>query len=135
MKIQELVNGIFRQNFRDQLVLGRTLFGGATLVIGFEDLFNVGNYASYAPDYVPFPEFFAVFVGIIFVLSGFLILANTHIRKATAILIALLFLFIIVVYLPVGDMHSLIEAIALIGGALVIRALPIEKKEEVSELP
>lgn len=128
MKIQEVINNIFRQNYKDQLVLGRSLFGLAIFVMGFDSVFNAESYASYA-EYLPFGGFLAIVAGILFILTGFFILAGLHLRKATTVLIGLLSLFIILVYLPVGDIFSFIQSLALIGASLVIKTLTSDANE------
>ena len=135
MKIQEVINNIFRQNFHNPAVLGRVLFGLSILVLGLNSALRSESYVSFAPPYIPFPYFFAIFFGVLFTLSGLLILADSHIRKATAVLVGILLLFILVVYLPTGDLSSITRTIGVVGGAILVRSLhahdePAETPEE-----
>lgn len=136
MVLQTVINNIFRQNWKDNAVLGRVLFGTVILIIGLMDIFNIGGYTAAAPAYLPFPSFLVVGAGTLFVISGFFILANIHVRQATMVLVVLLTLLIILVYIPVGHMQRAIETVGFVGTALILyalakRDLEAQKKAEI----
>ena len=133
MEIQKLINGIFRQDFKNRLVLGRALFGAAILVVGFDNIINVKSQASYLPDYIPFAGFFAILAGIIFIITGFFILAGRHLKKATNVLVVLYILFALAVSLPRGDIYSLVQNIAFIGAALLVHGLGSSSEQKTEE--
>lgn len=131
--LQTLINNIFRQDWSDHAVLGRTLFGGAMLIIGITSMVNASGYASVAPSYLPFPTALVVVAGAIFIVSGFFILAHTHVRQAAYILIALLTLFIVLVYLPISHLLRAVETAGLIGAAFLVSALTRRELEAQKE--
>jgi uncharacterized membrane protein len=133
MKIQKIINGIFRQDFTDSLVLGRTLFALSILYLGFDNAIRPTVYASVAPSYVPFAELAAFFIGLTLVLSGFLILANFYLKKATNILVAIFSLFVFIVYLPEGNVLAISQAVGIIGGAILVRELCGNDVKEAEE--
>ena len=129
MKISELINNIFRQDFKNHLVLGRSIFGVSIFIMGAYGLLDASNYASYAPSYIPFSEALAILTGLVLVLSGILILANSYIKRATSALIILFLLFILLIHLPTGDVFFLVQNLSVIGAALIIRSLPKEEAD------
>ena len=128
MKIQIIVNNIFRQNFKNHRVLGRVLFGISMLFLGLLNLFNVSSFAGYAPDYLPVPSLLVVLVGVVLTFAGFALFANVHVIRSSQ-LIALVFLsFIAIVNLPQGNMLELSQNVAFTGAALLISTLSREER-------
>jgi uncharacterized membrane protein len=120
MTIQSIINRIFRQDFSDKVVLGRTLFGMSMLFLGLLNLFNVSSYASYAPDYLPVPHVLVVLVGLALVVLGFMIFANCRTERASLGIIILFGAFILIMNLPTGNMFDLAQNITFISAALLI---------------
>jgi len=128
MTIQSIINSIFRQDFKNTLVLGRVLFGIAMLFLGLLNLFNISSFAGYAPDYLPVPTLLVTGVGVILTLLGFAIFANLHTEKAAKGLGLLFLAFILIVNLPQGNMLELSQNVAFFGAALLIATITKEGK-------
>lgn len=133
MKIQTIINSIFRQDFTNPFVLARTLFGLSMAIIGLLNVFRPKSYAAYAPDYLPMPEVLSVGIGVILLLTGFAVFANLYLKRAAQVLVLLFASFIVIVDLPTGNILWLAQDVAFISTALLIHALVKEKetKEEI----
>ena len=120
MKIQHIVNSIFRQEFRNPKVLGRVLYGGSMIFLGMFSFFHLSSVVNYAPTYLPFRGLLALGVGAILVIAGFGVFANFYLKKATLALIILFASFILIVNLPTGNTFELAQNLAFLSAALLI---------------
>ncbi len=132
MTIQVIINNIFRQDFKNHLVLGRVLFGIAMLFLGLFNLFNISAYANYAPDYLPLPQFFVVVVGLVLTVCGFALFANLHTERAAQAILLLFIAFILIVNLPQSNMLDLSQSVAFIAAALLIAQNAKQENEKDS---
>lgn len=133
MSIQRVINNIFRQNFRDPAILGRTLFSVGLLIIGLEEVLHTSSYAADLPDYLPMASLLTLLIGIIFAGTGFMMLANIAVKKAVRILTGLFIFLIVLAYLPVGDVSAIVEALVFIGGALLVSVTAERTIQEIEE--
>lgn len=135
MKIQHIVNSIFRQNFYNPKVLGRVIFGGSMIFLGLFTFFHLSSVVSYAPTYLPLRELLALGVGLILTVAGFGIFANLYLDQATRAIVVLFAAFILIVNLPTGNTFELAQNLAFMSAAILIGQmshddLSPEKKEK-----
>jgi hypothetical protein len=90
------------------------------LFLGFLNLFNISDFASFAPDYLPAPHVLVVIVGIALVGLGFMIFGNCRTERASLGIIILFSAFILILNLPQGKMFELAQNVTFIAAALLI---------------
>ncbi|HPD64873.1 MAG TPA: DoxX family membrane protein [Bacteroidia bacterium] len=104
--------------------IGRIIFGLAFMGFGINHFRKTEKIAGYIPDYIPWHTFWVYFTGIAFILAGISIAIHYKSKIAAIALAAMIFLFIVILYLP--DMMSSKMAIvnygAFIGAALFVAA-------------
>ena len=132
MQISKIINDIFRQDFSNKAVLGRTFFGLGIMLLGLLNLLQIESYASYAPGFLPFAGFFVVLVGAIYFICGLLVIGNMHMKHVTLVLSVMFALFIVVVYLPQQWWSDLLVMLSMLGATVMMYAASVAKEEETS---
>ena len=120
MALSDVINQIFRQNFKNHRVLGRVLFGVSMMFMGLLNLFNIKAFADFAPDYLPAATLLVILVGIVLTLAGFGLFANLYVTRSAQTIILLFIAFILIVHLPQSDILELAKNVAYISAALLI---------------
>jgi len=104
--------------------IGRIIFGLSFIAFGINHFRKTEKIAEFIPDYIPWHHFWVYFTGVAFILAGVSIGIHFKSKIASICLAAMIFLFIVILYLP--DINSSKMAIAtysaFIGASLFFAA-------------
>jgi uncharacterized membrane protein len=108
--------------------VGRVLFGGSIAIFGMQHLLYRGFLATLIPSWIPWPLFWAGFVGAAFIAAAAAIAMNKAARPAALSLGTMFGLIVLVLHAPrvvaavrsLDEWNSAFVAVALSGGAFVL---------------
>ncbi|MBC8343845.1 MAG: DoxX family membrane protein [Bacteroidetes bacterium] len=103
---------------------GRLLFALSFVAYGINHFLQTVKIASYIPDYFPFPQIWVYLIGVLFIIAGISIGLNYKARFAGIGLALMIFLFVIILYLPnfMSSKMAITTYAAFIGASLFIAA-------------
>ena len=112
-----------KPDLRSRAILGRVVFGFSASALGAYSIFNSDFIQYAAPNFLPFGEVWVLAAGVILLLTGLMIIANTGVRKS-AKAIALIWGFVaFFIYVPQGIFFEFFVSMGLVGGALLLNTL------------
>jgi len=104
--------------------IGRIIFGLSFIAFGVNHFRKTAKIADFIPDYIPWQTYWVYITGVAFILAGISIAIQYKSKIASICLAVMIFLFIVILYLP--DISSSKMAVAtystFIGAALFFAA-------------
>jgi len=105
-------------------IIGRIIYGISFIAFGFNHFRKTEKIASYIPDYIPWHTIWVYITGVAFILAGISIAIHFKSKLASICLATMIFLFIIILYLPdlMSSKMAIVTYSAFIGASLFIAA-------------
>ena len=114
-------------------VLARVLFSLPIAIFGIFHFMDAEGMAEMVPSWIPGGVFWVYLTGLALIVAAVSIISNKKAKLASLLLAALLFIFVLLIWIPqLGSYHEqeamtamsmLLKDIGLIGGALIIAGI------------